>query len=39
MNYLYKLIENLNLLTKKEDVKPFGKPTGYKNVNSSSTNK
>ena len=39
MDYLYKLMGTLNLITKKEEVKPFGKPTGYKNVNTSSTNK
>jgi hypothetical protein len=39
MDYLYKLIDTLKVSFNKEKVKPFGKPAGYKNVNTSSTKK
>jgi hypothetical protein len=40
MDYLYKLVNNLKIsLFGKEENIPFGKPVGYKNVNTSSTKK
>ena len=37
MEYLYKILENLNLISKKD--LEFKKPDAYKNVNSSATKK
>lgn len=40
MDYLYKLVNNIkNSLIGKEEIVPFGKPAGYKNINTSSTKK
>lgn len=39
MDYLYKLVDNLKISILGKEEKPFAKPAGYKNVNSSSTKK
>ena len=39
MDYLYKLVDNLKISLLGQEEKPFAKPSGYKNINSSSTKK
>jgi hypothetical protein len=39
MDYIYKILNNLSLLTKTRELVEFKKPDGYKNINTNSIKK
>ena len=39
MDYIYKILNNLSLLTKTQEISEFKKPDSYKNINANSIKK